>query len=208
VFEQYPVLADIIISEWHRLPDRFPTVSLDAFVVMPNHIHFVLWLSADPIEAPLAGARETSLQNQTPVPERAGASPAPTPEHRPEAGTESDSDVGAPLAGARETSVDEQPPLPERAGTSPAPTLGDVVGAFKSRVAVRWLQFARSAASDLPAKVWQRGYYERVIRDEAELHRVRQYIQNNRYNGASTARTRIVTPTMCTIRNGAGSKAG
>jgi hypothetical protein len=56
--------------------------------------------------------------------------------------------------------------------------LGTVVGAFKSRVAVRWLRFT-TTAPDLPAKLWQRGYYERVIRDDAELRRVREYIENN-----------------------------
>jgi len=28
-------------------------------------------------------------------------------------------------------------------------------------------------------KLWQRNYYERVIRDDSELHRVREYITGN-----------------------------
>ena len=28
-------------------------------------------------------------------------------------------------------------------------------------------------------KLWQRGYYDRIIRNESELHRIREYIQNN-----------------------------
>jgi REP element-mobilizing transposase RayT len=27
--------------------------------------------------------------------------------------------------------------------------------------------------------VWQRNYYERIIRNDDELHEIRQYIQNN-----------------------------
>ena len=27
---------------WHEIPGKFPTVHLDAFVVMPNHVHFII----------------------------------------------------------------------------------------------------------------------------------------------------------------------
>ncbi len=34
-------------------------------------------------------------------------------------------------------------------------------------------------------RLWQRNYYERVIRDEAEMCRTREYIQNNPLNWES-----------------------
>lgn len=34
-------------SWWHVLPSRFPGVEVDAFVVMPNHVHGVLFLGTD-----------------------------------------------------------------------------------------------------------------------------------------------------------------
>jgi REP element-mobilizing transposase RayT len=33
--------------------------------------------------------------------------------------------------------------------------------------------------SDTDFQVWQRGYYERIIRNERELNSIRQYIQQN-----------------------------
>ena len=33
--------------------------------------------------------------------------------------------------------------------------------------------------ASFPGKLWQRNYYERVIRDEEELNTIREYIQNN-----------------------------
>jgi hypothetical protein len=57
--------------------------------------------------------------------------------------------------------------------------LGDVVGAYKSRVAVRWLAWIKANAPGRSARVWQRNYYEHVIRDEAELLHVREYIRFN-----------------------------
>ena len=118
-----PALKEILKRTWYSQQERFPKVSLDAFVVMPNHVHLIVWLNA----------------------------------------------VGAPFAGARS-------PRPGRAGASPAPTLGRVVGVFKSIVATTW---RRRNALYSSASVWQRNYYERIIRDEEELNRVREYIALN-----------------------------
>ncbi|HSB73375.1 MAG TPA: transposase [Candidatus Methylomirabilis sp.] len=37
-------IAEILEETWERLPDRIPRIRRDAFVVMPDHIHFVLWM--------------------------------------------------------------------------------------------------------------------------------------------------------------------
>jgi putative transposase len=55
------------------------------------------------------------------------------------------------------------------------------VGAFKSIVTKRINQIR-----DTPgAPVWQRNYYERIVRDERGLNAVRKYIQNNPVNWKS-----------------------
>ncbi|MCL5274436.1 MAG: hypothetical protein M1434_06775 [Chloroflexi bacterium] len=41
-----PPIADIILDVWDALPARFPTIVLDEFVIMPNHVHLVVWLQA------------------------------------------------------------------------------------------------------------------------------------------------------------------
>ena len=69
----------------------------------------------------------------------------------------------------------------ERAGTRPAPTaLGDVVGMFKSIVTH---QYAINVnANNWPrfnGKLWQRNYYEHIIRSETEMNGIRQYIISN-----------------------------
>jgi putative transposase len=43
-FETYPELNNIVQAQWETLPERFPTMIADAFVVMPNHIHGVIIL--------------------------------------------------------------------------------------------------------------------------------------------------------------------
>ncbi|MBC7233963.1 MAG: transposase [Chloroflexi bacterium] len=37
--------AYIVMGYWQNLPHRFPNIALDTFVVMPNHVHFILWLN-------------------------------------------------------------------------------------------------------------------------------------------------------------------
>jgi putative transposase len=56
-----------------------------------------------------------------------------------------------------------------------ASPLRDVVGGFKSGSS-REINAAYGAPG---APLWQRGYYDHVIRDEDELNRAREYIQHN-----------------------------
>lgn len=53
--------------------------------------------------------------------------------------------------------------------------LPKIVGRFKMNSAKRINEILGSAGSP----VWQRDYYEHVIRDEYELSRIRDYIHNN-----------------------------
>ena len=58
--------------------------------------------------------------------------------------------------------------------------LGNVVGAFKSLCVYRLKQRAKQNASDcMTGKLWQRNYWEHVIRGNEDLMRVREYIQYN-----------------------------
>jgi putative transposase len=42
----------MVVAEWERLPALFPNVVLDAFVVMPNHIHGIVILTNPTNDAP------------------------------------------------------------------------------------------------------------------------------------------------------------
>ena len=57
-------------------------------------------------------------------------------------------------------------------------TLGRVVGAYKSLVVNEWRKYCRACGQQM-GKVWQRNYYEHVIRCETELYEVRKYIEEN-----------------------------
>ena len=68
------------------------------------------------------------------------------------------------------------------ASTPPAPTepfkrhnLPEIVRAFKSFSARRINEWRGAPATP----IWQRNYYEHVIRDEDDLRRIRDYVENN-----------------------------
>ena len=44
-----PIVSGIIQDVWLALPSWFPTIELDEFVVMPNHVHFVVWIVGKPL---------------------------------------------------------------------------------------------------------------------------------------------------------------
>ncbi len=80
-------------------------------------------------------------------------------------------DVGAGLKPARVTARSRSHGLPE------------IVRAFKT-FSSRRINDAKATPGE---SVWQRNYYERVIRDEAELDRARQYIVGNPANWSRDA---------------------
>ena len=64
---------------------------------------------------------------------------------------------------------------PNRSGEAPAPTLGQVVAYFKYQSTK-----AINQHRDTPGtRIWQRNYYDHVIRDDIDLQRIRQYITDN-----------------------------
>jgi REP-associated tyrosine transposase len=81
-------------------------------------------------------------------------------------------DVGAGLKPARGLAAGQNS---VRAGLKPAPTLSEIIRGFKTFSARRVNELRETPG----VPVWQRNYYEHVVRDENELHRIREYIANN-----------------------------
>jgi putative transposase len=156
-FELYPELRHIVQAQWESLPKRFQNISLDAFVIMPNHLHAII----------LVGATLAVAQNPAAAQNFVGAVL-----------------VAAPTLAAVQNPAGANPAAaPNRTEASPAPTaLGNIVGAFKSFCVNRWLRYIKQNHMDAVGSIWQRNYYEHVIRNETELNRVREYIVNNPLN--------------------------
>lgn len=58
--------------------------------------------------------------------------------------------------------------------------LGDVVGAFKSLATTSYIDGVKTKGwPAFRGRLWQRNYYEHVIRDERALNRIRRYVDDN-----------------------------
>jgi putative transposase len=149
-------LGRIAVFCWCDLREHFPAVTLDAFVVMPNHPHGIILLKGIDEHAAF-------------VPDQAGeACLAPTNNHlvgEGQAATVARGGQGLTMAG------NGSPP----SQGAQRPTLGTIVAAFKSAAT----RAARQKTGTPNLRLWQRTYYEHVIRTETALARIRQYIENN-----------------------------
>ncbi len=76
---------------------------------------------------------------------------------------------------ANETVSGDASPLRQRPTGAQAGSLGAIVGNFKSVTARRINRLRRTPG----VPVWQRNYYEHVVRDERALNAIRQYIADN-----------------------------
>ncbi|MCL4872358.1 MAG: transposase, partial [Anaerolineae bacterium] len=62
-------------------------------------------------------------------------------------------------------------------------TLGTIVQWFKTMTTNAYIRGVKEEGwQPFPGKLWQRNYYEQIIRDERHLTAVRKYIYNNPAN--------------------------
>jgi REP element-mobilizing transposase RayT len=58
--------------------------------------------------------------------------------------------------------------------------LGDIIGAFKSLTTNAYIRGVNDHGwPTFPGRLWQRNYYERIVRDDHELAGIRTYIRDN-----------------------------
>ena len=88
--------------------------------------------------------------------------------------------------------TDQARDVSQTAPTTPRKPLGRLIGAFKT-VTTKQINLAQGTPAQL---LWQRNYYEHVIRNDAEWDQVHAYIVNNPSQWASDSEYRLaVAPT-------------
>jgi REP element-mobilizing transposase RayT len=116
---------------WAAIPRHFSNVELDAFVVMPNHIHGIIVIADEVRRQPAA-------------------------------------------VGAQQCCAPTSPKDGRRINVAPG-SLGAIVRSFKSAV-TKEINGLRGTPSQ---PVWQRNYYDHIIRNERELNAIHDYIEKN-----------------------------
>jgi putative transposase len=60
------------------------------------------------------------------------------------------------------------------------PTLGKIIGAFKSIVNNNYIDGVKNQGwAPFDKRLWQRNYYEHIVRDDSALEKIQRYIQDN-----------------------------
>jgi putative transposase len=163
----------IVQGVWNSLPKQYP-ITLDEFIVMPNHIHGIIILETQP-------PTNNSLTNvgvglaQPPKPIMVDGKPKTN--SRPTRNASPTDD--AQRVGLESTANEASTSLSSKDDKRPTPTkktnLSDVIRFFKSLSAKRINIFYKTPGRS----IWQNSFHDRIIRDEKELNAVREYILTN-----------------------------
>ncbi len=150
--------GEMVLKTWEELPERFPFMQSDARVLMPNHLHAILVI--------------TRRGEPCVRPDESGISPSATHSQNMVHIDQGDH----PDQGEHKVRPYEKIPL---RGTT-AGSIGRIVQAFKSITTQQSLRGIREYGwQPFPGKLWQRNYYEHIMRNEDEWERIREYIAIN-----------------------------
>ena len=58
-------------------------------------------------------------------------------------------------------------------------TISNIIGSFKSKTSIEYLHHIKENALNISGQIWQRSFYDHVIRNDKSLNSIREYIVNN-----------------------------
>jgi putative transposase len=105
-----PIIEGILKDEWDHLPQHFEGITPDLIVIMPDHLHCIIWHHGQ--------AEHTK-------------------------------------------------------------NIIKVIGGYKSLCATAWLRYIKTINADYPGRIWQKSFYDHIIRNEKDLAAQRVYMLNN-----------------------------
>jgi len=142
---------------WNNLSNHYDNIELDAYVIMPNHFHGIILITdnVDNVDN-VRAIRELPI-HELPIHE--------LPIHE------------LPRQRKHELPIHEFPrqQQKQRQQQRRKMLLPKIVGRFKTNSAKQINQMRNTPG----ISVWQRNYYEHIIRDEKSLENIRNYIINN-----------------------------
>jgi len=141
-------------NEWLKLVERFTNIHLHEYIIMPNHFHAIL---------EIVGATLVDTQNDDDSQNNGNSQNDDDTQNDDDSQNDDDTQKGQPQ------------------GIAPTgKTVGDMIGAFQSIVTVEYIRGVKTMGwTPFNGKLWQRNYYEHIIRDEKSYQNISQYIKNN-----------------------------
>lgn len=167
---------------WHELRNRFPDIELGAFVVMPNHIHGIIVIKNTPVPNPVG-----AILCNRPEPVRNFTDPdsASNQQKNSNTGTNFGMDMMQEQDNCRKQGDYRESPLRiQKIQIRKIPNtydgLGQYVSWFKRMVMNEYIRHVKTKGFPRFEKsIWQRNYYEHIIRNDREWNLIREYIGKN-----------------------------
>ena len=176
--------GNMILKWYYELENKFPDIRCHEMITMPNHFHCILQNTGLPVRADLRVCPTPNIPNPTPnIPNNhPPADPLLDNKH---ASDEHASDKPALNKHASDERTSDEHTSDEHKGS---PLLGEHMGSPLYRV-VQWFktmttnEYIRGVKNHdwerFDGKLWQRNYYEHIIRDDRAYHNISSYIRNN-----------------------------
>ena len=150
------------------IPAQFPSALIDSYVVMPNHIHFIITLLGYRVDRVGAGHRARPLSDANAA--------ADTPYAKNDApgvdapGVDAPDNTPGPISG----------PVGPNAGGHDGPPLQGIIAWFKASTTNYYIKSVKAGLYPVfDRRLWQRNYYEHIIRTDAAYNLIDEYIRTN-----------------------------
>lgn len=148
-------MGNIADRFWREIPDHFPMVRLDKWVIMPNHVHGIVFI-------------DNKISSQNP-----GVTGIPGVTGRDKAlpclyGTN---------GSTNRTNTEINSNTPSRFQNQGKGTISAIIGSYKS-ICTKTI----NKSTNTIRFAWQPRYHDHIIRNNDELIRIQEYIVNNPMN--------------------------
>ncbi len=167
-----------MVKKWYQeLENKFPDIRCDEYIVMPNHFHgVVVNVGADLRVCPETDLRvcPSDVRSRNNGQSRRIAPTKP----REHIGDNHDSDNHK--TDEHMEPGEPEPDAHETTGAHTGAPLRAVVQWFKTITTNEYIRGVKQCGwPRFDGKLWQRNYWEHIVRNENELNRLRQYIIDN-----------------------------
>jgi len=158
--------GSMVKSVWMEIPRFYPGTKTEAFVIMPNHVHGILVIDRSLVGA---GPRACPRYGTQPGADTFGRKP-----HEDDASAAFSEKTPDFSPVSIDITKNEEPRIP---------SLPNLVLRFKALTTRRYIEGIRTR--DWPPfdrRLWQRNYFEHIIRNHDDLLRILKYISDNPKN--------------------------
>ncbi len=152
-------LSDIGVlvgKRWCEIPEHYPFIKLDTYIIMPNHIHGIITICKSKEEKNLFKTKDNIDSSEY---------------RRPTSASQPSEVTHSPVMAS---SPNKERTIPASQKWQPN-SLGSIINQYKRICTIH----ARKTQAHF---AWQPRYYEHIIRNKRAYHRIKNYIINNQKN--------------------------